>query len=402
MFHLCIMADNPPLTTSAHAILMRMLYEQIFGSSFSHYEYCRSHIIFNGPDRHGHIIDWESIIGMPLDDYIRGCLILACWALNNAGQIKPQILDQPNMTEVYNKVLGRHELTICLQSLTATQEEFQERWQSSIPDPTSTSSTQRYSFNPLTVYPIVNLRQHGLWVPHPMAVIQAPTYENLWHAGVRKLGQPFADRLGARFEDYVGAQLKYVFGDENVNGEFTIRSAHHGQGKTVDWLITGQECVILVECKAAHVRLGTRMGHDTVIAKDFNRTIGKAKQQIEATVNAIRRGKLPDTINFATQPIIGLIVTAEPFALAGSPLGPINFSEGTPTVVLSISDLERLAGGGTELLTNYVKEAAAFNQASLASDTPAPTIPRKIAPNRIIEQAELELFPNLHSSRDSL
>jgi hypothetical protein len=168
-----------------------------------------------------------------------------------------------------------------------------------------------------------------------MLVSRAIFPSNLYYVGMKQWGKQFADNLGNRVEQYVGRQLRLLDGD-NVEGEIEYAK---GQ-KSVDWFWVTDQAVILVECKSARMTLGAKAADDT-LGEVVARSIGKARTQIDRTAGFIRNRHPAFAHLPSDRPIIGIIVTAEPFYLGN--VGVLHeYGEAgvTDSQVVSLRELE--------------------------------------------------------------
>lgn len=195
---------------------------------------------------------------------------------------------------------------------------------------------QRFAFNPFVVRPLVDLGGGGVWAPQSMLVSRAIFPANLYYAGMKQWGSQFAENLGARVEQYVGRQLQLIAGD-HVQGEIC-----YGKGdKSVDWIWVTERAVVLVECKSARMTLGAKAA-DSSLGTVVARSLGKAGEQVDRTAALIQNRHVAFAHIPVDRPLIGLIVTAEPFYLGNAGVLPGYGAQGaTPAQVVSLRELER-------------------------------------------------------------
>jgi hypothetical protein len=150
-------------------------------------------------------------------------------------------------------------------------------------------------------------------------------------------GPAFASDLGNLFEQYVGRQLELLPG-AHVLPEITY-GPKSARSKTVDWIVVLPEVVLLVEVKSAiptePVRLGTPDAADAIVGK-----LGKAVNQIDITAQLIADRDPVLAAVPADRPVLGLVVTLEPFHIANAfsllPAGR------TPVTVADAAEIEVL------------------------------------------------------------
>lgn len=90
--------------------------------------------------------------------------------------------------------------------------------------------------------------------------------------------------LGAAFEHHVGRQLAQAphrsLVPELVYG--------HTEKRTVDWFLVFDELLVLIEVKAPRLTEAARLGDAAALARDIDRTISKARRQIDRTAALLR------------------------------------------------------------------------------------------------------------------
>jgi hypothetical protein len=97
---------------------------------------------------------------------------------------------------------------------------------------------------------------------------------------------------------------------------------------------------VLIECKSARLTLGAQAG-DGSLAEVSARYLGRARAQIDATAAQIRAGAPGFSSIPADRAIVGMAVTSEPFYLGNSKLIEYGTASDTPSISLSLRDLER-------------------------------------------------------------
>lgn len=104
-----------------------------------------------------------------------------------------------------------------------------------------------------------------------------------------------------------------------------------------------ESAVILVECKAARLTLDAQAGGES-LATVMQRYLGEAREQIDRTARLIRDAHPAFECIPKDRPIVGMVTTAEPFYLAGTPFSGFASSGEVPVVTMSLRDLEFLVG----------------------------------------------------------
>jgi len=320
--------ENPTLSE----IVTPLVYEQ-FGYGESQFEeLSRVWALFGDPSL-GEPIAWEEVFGMGLAEVGRAALVLHAWVVHNRGYIDFALFDAPHMQEVLRRVAPRQELEALITHFTTTIEGARQLNAEATAVP---KNRQRFAFNPFVTRPLIHLGGGGVWAPQSMLVSRAIFPPNLYYVGMKQWGVCFAENLGGRVEQYVGRQLRLIAG-ERVRGEIT-----YGKGdKSVDWIWVAPETVILIECKSARMTLGAKAADESLAAL-VERSLGKARRQIDRTAELIRN-RHPSFADIPPdRPIVGVIATAEPFYLGNAHL-LTEFGEpgDTPSLVMSLRELER-------------------------------------------------------------
>jgi hypothetical protein len=85
-----------------------------------------------------------------------------------------------------------------------------------------------------------------------------------------------------------------------------------------------------------------------------NRYLVKARKQIDATALAIRAGHPEFARIPADRPIIGITLTSEPFYLGNSTLPQYGPPSDTPSMVISLRELEQLVCDPADLIVSHL------------------------------------------------
>lgn len=195
---------------------------------------------------------------------------------------------------------------------------------------------RRHAYNPLIAMPLVDTGTYGVCAPVPELILQTVMPRGLYFAGYEAWGSEFTRDLGVRVQTYVGRQFQQ--GQEHF--EVLPEIEYEKSQLSADWILVGREAVVIVECKSARMSMKGRLGgaelHDVTA-----RYIEKGRTQISRTA-ALIESRDPAFIHIPDdRPVVGLVVTAEPFYLANVPdHGTVEGA--VPTIVASLRDLERL------------------------------------------------------------
>jgi len=321
--------DDAP---SVSDIVTPLVHEQ-FGYGESEFEELSRVWALYGDPTLGTSIPWDEVFGIDLGEVARAALVLHAWVAHNGGFIDFSLFDAPHMQVVFERVAPRAELEQLIRHFTTTVDDARAL---NAAAPPVAAHRQRFAFNPFVARPLIDLGGGGLWAPQSMLVSRAIFPTNLYYVGMKQWGLPFAENLGARVEQYVGRQLRLIAGD-HLEGE--IRYAKGD--KSVDWIWVTERAVVLIECKSARMTLGAKAA-DNSLGAVVARSLGKAREQIDRTAALIQDRHVAFAHIPADRPVIGLIVTAEPFYLGNAGILPGYGAQGTtPAQVVSLRELER-------------------------------------------------------------
>lgn len=366
--------DDPSLSD----IMTPLAYEQ-FGYGESEFEeLSRVWALFADPTL-GTPIPWEEVFGIGLGAVGRAALILHAWVTHNGGFIDFDLFDAQHMQVLFERVAPRVELEQVIRHFTTTIDGARALNAEASPVVTQ---RQRFAFNPFVARPLIDLGGGGVWAPQSMLVSRAIFPSNLYYVGIKQWGLPFAENLGARVEQYVGRQLRLMAG-EHVEGEI-----HYGKGdKSVDWLWVTDRAVVLVECKSARMTLGAKAA-DTSLGTIVARSLGKAREQIDRTATLIHNQHAAFAHIPVDRPVIGLVVTAEPFYLGNAGILPEYGVHGTtPAQVMSLRELEHFVCLDELEAVDLLQSVLADPEKRTWSVTSVMKNLRDLGKNPILEQA---------------
>lgn len=323
---------------SPASLLTPILYEQFPYQESVFEEMARAHALLVHNERGQAPIPWEELLGVGLDQAMRASHVLHAWVVHNAGRFDPSILGMPHFQVVFEQVAPRSEIEAIAKLLTASIGDLKRARVDADKRAPVRPDLERYAFNPLKAQPLVSLGVGGTWAPQTMLVPRAFLGSNLYYRGLARWGKGFADRLGDRTQRYVGRQLELLEGI-TLYPEIEYAKAQN----SVDWLWVSGSAVILVECKAARLTVDAQAGGDS-LANVMQRYLGTARTQIDRTAKLIREAHPAFDHIPKDRPLIGLVTTAEPFYLAGTPFSGFASAGDVPVVTLSLRDLEFLVG----------------------------------------------------------
>ncbi|MFJ3113739.1 hypothetical protein ACIPI2_07025 [Micrococcus luteus] len=311
-FQIAMDIDDADVGTNDFLVTLMTLvtYEQFPYQESMFEELARSHawMVESLPEVETKVITESSLAamldGVPLRDAIGATFFLQVGAMQNGGVYKPSWLDQPNFAEVL-KIYPRTNIEKMVSRLTTTPTAFRAEFHKK----SVRKSTARFDYNPLVATPFVDMGGGNLVAPATRLIMRTVTPGGLYYAGMKEHGKDFADDLGGLFENYIGRQLKLIEGAE-VHPEISFGKG--GGSKSVDWFVILPNLVLLVEVKSRRLGPAARAG-DTALMESLTETLGGARKQLTRTVYHLAEKHSAFKHIPTDRPMLGLIVTAEPF-----------------------------------------------------------------------------------------
>ncbi|WP_158854867.1 hypothetical protein [Saccharothrix deserti] len=343
-------------------LLTRVTYEQFPYQESMFEELARSHawMVEGLPDVETKVITEESLAamldGVPLREAIGATFFLQVGALQNGGVYLQSWLDQPNFAEVLN-LYPRSNIEKMATRLTTTPAAFKAAFKEHA---VGSAKAARFDYNPLVATPFVDLGD-GPVAPATRLILRTVTPGGLYYAGLAAHGKAFADDLGGLFEHYIGRQLKLINGAE-VEAEIVFGKG--GGHKSVDWFVILPNLLILVEVKSRRLGPAARAG-DAALLGSLDGTLGSAGKQLTRTVRHLAE-RHPAFVHIPTdRPMLGLIVTAEPFYTGPAYLLdhdvaiiPGGSLPDVPVAAASARDIESLVTHGVDIEPMLLAEIA--------------------------------------------
>jgi hypothetical protein len=308
----------------------------------------------------------EDLLGASLEHYVRAALFLQTGAWKNSGTFDLRWLDQPQFAEVI-EVLPKSTILSVLRKQFMTDVAAFKALQSKIPSPEA--EFRRFGYNPLWARPVVEGIGATLLVPVIELLTLKASPLGIYYSGISHHGLAFARDVGQLTEAYVGRQLRLLPPPHVVHPAITYG---RDMRESVDWIVVTPDVTVLIEVKSVRPTEPVRLG--TVAASaEMQRMLGKAHTQIARTA-ALVRDRHPDFSGIPDQPMIGLIVTLEPFDTANDPFKALQFPDATiPTTVCSVEDIEHLVVTDPEpvrLLIQNLESTGVINVGAVLRERP--------------------------------
>lgn len=297
-------------STSLGLSLAPLAFEQ-FGQQWSPMEnMARAHSLFvDAQAKHPDLPDsaaWADVLGIDLDGFIRTGFGLHVAMLQNEGQMSRDALAHSDVRLIWEP-LSPNEVFDVIDAHFA-QDFVKHR---AVSTAAQKPGWEKWSFNSLTARPLITF-ENDLVGPIPQLLLDRISSTGLWYIGQETWGSTFTDAVGGAFEDYVGQNLALISA-ATVLPEITY-STPTGDALSCDWFVITDEAIVLVEVKCARPLFGNRTG-DIAAFDDAEKKIGKAVEQIENTATLIK-DQHPAFVDIPhDRPLLGLIITLEPYYL---------------------------------------------------------------------------------------
>jgi hypothetical protein len=197
-------------------------------------------------------------------------------------------------------------------------------------------------------------------------------------------GDNFGAALGMRVQAYTGRQLRHS-GEHTVIEEFRWEQKKRGGVDSSDWFLVTPQVTVLIQCKSARMGYAANAGTSDGV-KQANTVLGKAFGQIRNNADEIRAGNPAYAHIPADRPLVGLVVTAEPFYTANTPpVREVLPDLGIPIMTISLREFELLAALSPSEVGAGLEDIVANDELY--------TWPLALALPKVL--------PNLHEGRDN-
>jgi hypothetical protein len=275
---------------------------------------------------------WEDALGCSLTEFVGVGLLLQIGAVCNGGLFEPSWLTQENFGPILDHLSRPVIERVSERFFLASRAQFKVTDDAHRLD---SPYLRRFEFNPLVVHPFIEVPGGQFIAPVPRFALTRVSPTGLYYVGVEHRGKAFSDALGAVFEEYVGRQLQLL------EPEVLLHDVEFKRGqRTADWVVVLPKAVLVVEVKATPLSEDARLGGER-LANDLARAPGKALGQIDRTFELIRSGHPMLASVPKDRPVIGLIVTLEPYYQCNSEL-VWQRPAGTPVMLAASRELEHL------------------------------------------------------------
>lgn len=276
---------------------------------------------------------WRDALGCSLTDFVGVGLLLNVGALKSAGYYDPGWLGQPNFRAVLEHLPREVIEPVATRHFVATRDLFRRTADA---HRVADRYLRRFEFNPLLVHPFVEQPDGRYIAPCPRYALTRSSPSGLYYIGVEHSGTKFTQALGKVFEHYVGQQI------DLLTPELALHDVEYQRGqRAADWVVVLPKAVLVIEAKATPLTAGARLGTDR-LQEDLDRTPGRAIAQIDRTAVLIKERHAAFRDVPADRPVLGLIVTLEPYFQCNADLVWSRPDSETPILLAAIRELESL------------------------------------------------------------
>lgn len=276
---------------------------------------------------------WHEALGCTLTEFVGVGMLLNVGALKNRGYYDPSWLSQANFEAILARLPASTIRSVSERFFLSTRVQFRTTAaEHRLHDPW----LRRFEFNPLVIHPFIEQPDGRYIAPVPRYALTRVTPAGLYYIGLQHAGTAFTTALGDVFEHYVGDHVALT------NPELMLHDIEYAKGKrTADWIVVLPHAVLVVEVKATPLSEGGRLG-TAKLEDDLARAPGKAVTQIDRTVELIRQRHQAVAVVPTDRPIIGMIVTLQPYYQCNSDIVWGSSHRETPIVLASSRELEHL------------------------------------------------------------
>ena len=333
--------DNSHERSRWQRILSRVAYIQMPYQMSQAEPLSRALCLFGSDSRFGEPVfeegRWESILGVPLDEFLKIAFIMYAVAINKAGGILRETLLAANVRPTFEPVGAERALEAVDSWLARPVSDLAQLGQEMSPEP-----HDLWRFNPFYEWPIAILDDSTYVTPSPLGVLQRLGPQGLYFVGRDAVDadadpdafRAFTKALGLRFERYVGVQLGLI-----RHAQLHSEIVYDDDQKSVDYIIETPDALVLVEAKSVAPNIDTRSGIFPDRG-DVQRNIDRACRQITKSAALIQQGH-PDFPNLNGRQMRGLVVTREQYFNLPMPfLSDVVQPASIPTTIASSQQLE--------------------------------------------------------------
>jgi hypothetical protein len=250
---------------------------------------------------------WKAAFGATVHDLVNVGFVAFAAAMVHDGVVPVEHMGDSRFNAAYDDLTPTEALAV-LDDFYSADLESAAAWARAQERP----GYEKWSPSPLLDSPVILIGDGTRVAPWPRAIVDRFSPAGLFYPAAKAFGDRFPEALGRAFEAYVGEQLG-LLEHATVTGERTYRVGKE-ERKTCDWFVVADQCVLVVEVKASRPNLAVRLGLPEGMA-DIDRKLGHAARQLNRTARLIRDRHSVVADIPADRPIVGTVITLEPFFL---------------------------------------------------------------------------------------
>ncbi|MFC8040672.1 hypothetical protein ACFUOZ_15075 [Paenarthrobacter sp. NPDC057355] len=285
--------------------------------------------------------DWKELLGASINEAFSAAFMFYVVAINGNGVIDGSFIDSQAYTRL-EKGVSRESAYKTLTLLTASIEEVKLDAAAAAARSQVPASLERFSYNPLSRTPIIELTPGTRIAPQPEFILHTMSPENLYYRGMRQWAdRQFGKAYGARVEAYTGMQLMHS-GKFTVEREFKYQKSG-SEARSSDWFLITPSATFIIECKSARMSLLAKAGSQS-FPTVFEEHITKAYKQLDENAKQIKNGNPSFAHIPRDKPLIGLVVAAEPLYSANDPsIRELLPDTDIPILTVTLRDIELIS-----------------------------------------------------------
>lgn len=333
---------------SLHAFMTRISNEQFPYQQSPFEELTRPYAMYhmNSDSVVTELVDrefWERALGCSMQHFWGAGFFSWTTAQRNSGWVDLAILGNPDLGRLFEGVPRKTLEEVIKRHFSTTRPAYCARVEETRSKETE---LRRYDFNPLIRTPLIHWNDERFLAPIAQLVLRPVSTSGMYFIGLEACNteaekNAFTRDVGELFEAYVGRQLG------EMNGAELLPEVAFDGDRSVDWFLMFPHLTVLVEAKSTRLTQEARMGKPRLV-DDVERSVGRAFRQLRTSHDLIRAGHPAFADIPADRPIVGLVVTLEPYYLVNNPLiRDVLPNPGMPVHTTSMRELEHLVAIST-------------------------------------------------------
>lgn len=235
--------------------------------------------------------------GISVNDWIYMCFAIQSHVLNRSSPL----VRSEDYTESIVSSVPRDSVPAFLEQVSAPPESIGEHFRSE----RSNYPAHLHIFikSAFFMKPLIAFEDGQYLVVHPNLIFYHAD-QGLYDACFRLNQDVFAEEFGKSFENYIGLILGEFFSKDRIHSESELRPI--STGRTCDFLVDDEHCVILIECKATRYS-SDLLTENAILNDNSTGKIADAFEQLHSTAARVANGDFRGLIGDRVRPIVGLV-----------------------------------------------------------------------------------------------